>query len=295
MTRSQAAHASKSHILQSQLLQSRYNLYSTSRSPKQWSLSAERFQSQHLHQELSLPEKLHSQPTAERRKKKPAILSADRMRANNLRTTKNSTRSNSVPFGARPARYQPASTRHQDVDTDFEHPCLKTLWTFPNWCCCCFQQPQPLLCTTPSSGIGSCSTPTPHTKWTLFARAGRCVTCSPRATQLRTFSLDLYKYQSGRHKYQSGQHKYQSGQHKYQSVETTNMFLTEAETNNGSLKNQRELCAAETGALVQFIGTNAEHNEAKKLIAGLVLNRAKELWLWCRSEIRGCGCGAGVK
>ncbi|KAF2368775.1 CUB domain [Trinorchestia longiramus] len=41
--------------------------------------STKRFQSQHLHQKLSSPEQLNSQPAAEQRKQKPAILSADRM------------------------------------------------------------------------------------------------------------------------------------------------------------------------------------------------------------------------
>ncbi|KAF2356610.1 hypothetical protein FHG87_012639 [Trinorchestia longiramus] len=42
-------------------------------------LSTKHFQSQHLHQQLSSPEQLSSQLTAEQRKQKPAILTTDRM------------------------------------------------------------------------------------------------------------------------------------------------------------------------------------------------------------------------
>ncbi|KAF2357131.1 hypothetical protein FHG87_012109 [Trinorchestia longiramus] len=46
-------------------------------------------QSQHLHLELPSHEELNSQPTAEQRKQKSAILSADRMSLNSPRTTNN--------------------------------------------------------------------------------------------------------------------------------------------------------------------------------------------------------------
>ncbi|KAF2347433.1 hypothetical protein FHG87_021812 [Trinorchestia longiramus] len=86
----------------------------------------------------------------------------------NTRKRKLASKSHILQLQLLQSRYNLYSTSRSPKQTDFEQPCLKTLWTFPNWCCCCFQQPQPLLCTTPTSGIGSCSTPTPHTKWTLF-------------------------------------------------------------------------------------------------------------------------------
>ncbi|KAF2355326.1 RuvA domain 2-like [Trinorchestia longiramus] len=112
--------------------------------------------SQQLHQDFSSPEELYLKPTAKQRKKKPAILSADRMGANNPRTAKNST-----------TRYVPAlyrqdfSTPVLDVKTRAEERRINNLQNIqrPKNATAAWSEQASAIWPSPAGGAGEASLP----------------------------------------------------------------------------------------------------------------------------------------